>query len=27
MKVVYTDEAIENLVGIPSYIASHYPAI
>ena len=27
MKVVYTDEAIENLAGILSYIASHYPAI
>jgi toxin ParE1/3/4 len=27
MKVVYTDEAIENLVGILSYTASHYPTV
>jgi toxin ParE1/3/4 len=27
MKVVYTDEALENLAGILDYIASHYPAI
>jgi hypothetical protein len=27
MKVVYTDEALENLAGILAYIASHYPTI
>jgi toxin ParE1/3/4 len=27
MKVVYTDEAIENLAGILSYTASHYPTV
>jgi plasmid stabilization system protein ParE len=27
MKVVYTDEALENLTGILNYIASHDPAI
>lgn len=27
MKVVYTDEALENLAGILDYIAAHYPAI
>ena len=27
MKVVYTDEALENLAGILNYLASHYPAI
>jgi plasmid stabilization system protein ParE len=27
MKVVYTDEALENLAGILAYIASRYPTI
>jgi len=27
MKVVYTDEARENLDGILAYISSHYPAV
>ncbi len=27
MKVVYTDEALENLDGILAYIAAHYPTV
>jgi len=27
MRVIYTEEAIENLDGIPTYISSHYPAV
>jgi plasmid stabilization system protein ParE len=27
MKVVYTDEALEDLDGILAYIASHYPTV
>jgi hypothetical protein len=27
MRVVYTDEALENLAGILAYIASHYPTV
>ena len=27
MKVVYTDEALENLAGILAYISSNYPTV